>query len=466
MTAFNKIKIDIPIVIYYLLLVLCGWVSIYIADFHADSIGFRHQNQQLWIAISVFVAIFILLLNKRFFADFAYHYYILMILVLLAVLLFGKEINGAKAWFQFGSFKIQPAEFAKIATCLALAKYLEAIDKPLYLQKNILVALGIIATPLSFVVLQNDMGSALVYCSFFIALYRQGFSPTLFFIAVAGLFITIFTLKWGSAIVVLFIAVLGFISLTPILNKKRKRLLSLLLLPFAMYAFLHYYRHPAVEHALLYSALLYILLLFFILFQPAKRVITQKTIQKAATYGMIVFGVALSFSVSHLFNTLLQSHQKERILQVIGEAKESYNIMHSKIAIALGGFSGQGFLEGTHTKLAYVPEQETDFIFTTIGETYGFLGSTFIILLFVLFMIRLITLAERQTATFSRVYAYGVVGVFFFHFMINIGMVIGLLPVIGIPLPFFSYGGSSLLAFTILLFILVKLDLSREDRVI
>lgn len=466
MIASNRIRLDIPILIYYLLLVGCGWVSIYIADFHADTVGFRHQNQQLWIVISVFVAIFILLLNKRFFTDFAYHYYILLILVLFAVLLFGKEINGAKAWFQFGSVRIQPAEFAKIATCLALAKYLDEIDIPLFRQKNILVSLVIVAIPLGCVVLQNDMGSALVYCSFFIPLYRQGFSPLLFFMAVVALFIAIFTLKWGTPIVVSLVALAGLYALLLILDKQRRKFLWLLLLPVGTYVLLHYYRHPAEENALLYSFLLYVLLLFFIVFKPNKRMITHKTVQKIIAYAAVIFSMGLSFSVSYLFETLLQKHQKERILQVIGEAKESYNIMHSKIAIALGGFSGQGFLQGTHTKLAYVPEQETDFIFTTIGETYGFLGTTFIIILFVLFMMRLITLAERQTAIFSRVYAYGVVGIFFFHFIINIGMVIGLLPVIGIPLPFFSYGGSSLLAFTTLLFILIKLDIRKEDRVI
>lgn len=466
MTAFNNIKADALIIFYYLLLIGCGWLSIYIADFHGDSLGFRNQNQQLWIGISCFVAIFILLLNKRFFTDFAYHYYLLLVIVLVGVLLFGTEINGAKAWFQFGSFKIQPAEFAKIATCLTLAKYLDSIDKPLYKQQNILIALSIIAIPLLFVVLQNDMGSALVYCSFFIPLYRQGFSPIVFFIAIVGLLITIFTLKWGTPIIILITALIGLYSFIKLLDPAKRKLLWLLLLPVALYILLHYYSSPPEKNALLYSFFLYSLLLFFIAFKPNKRVITQKTIRKIVAYGAIIISMGLSFSVSYLFNTLLQKHQRERILQVIGEAQESYNVMHSKIAIALGGFSGKGFLKGTHTKLAYVPEQETDFIFTTIGETYGFLGSTFIIVLFVLFMMRLVTLAERQTATFSRVYAYGVVGIFFFHFMINIGMVIGLLPVIGIPLPFFSYGGSSLLAFTILLFILVKLDIRREDRVI
>lgn len=465
MTALNKSKIDFVTLFYYFLLVGFGWLSIYIADFHVDSIGFRHQNQQLWIIISCVVAGIILLMNKRFFIDFAYHYYVALMFVLLAVLLFGQEINGAKAWFQFGSFKIQPAEFAKIATCLALAKHLEAIDKPLREQKDIIMAIGIISIPLCFVVLQNDMGSALVYCSFFIPLYRQGFSPILFFMAIASLLVVVFTLKWGSPIVLLLIALLGFYPFTQLLEKK-KYLLWILLLPIGCYIYFHYYHQQTIDYLLLYCFLGYALFLFIILFKPRTKTITQNSIYKIVSYGATIGAMLLSFSVAYLFETLLQPHQKERILQVIGEAKESYNVMHSKIAIALGGFNGQGFLEGTHTKLAYVPEQETDFIFTTIGETYGFLGSAFIVILFMLFMMRLISLAERQNATFSRVYAYGVVGIFFFHFMINIGMVIGLLPVIGIPLPFFSYGGSSLLAFTILLFILIKLDTRREDRVI
>ncbi len=466
MALLSKPKIDYLTIFYYLLLVGCGWTAIYIADFHINSIGFRHQNQQLWILISAFAAGFILLLNKRFFSDFAYHYYIVLFLILISVLLFGQTINGAKAWFQFGSIKVQPAEFAKIATCLALAKFLDSIQKPLSYTSNFLWAAIIIGTPLIIIILQNDMGSALVYCSFFIALYRQGFSPVLFFIGVASLLITIFTLKWGSPLVILLILGTSFLQLYSLMTRKKRKFSALLLLPFALYGYLHYFVKPAVDYAILYGCGLFFVILFFLLFDLRERTITKKSIAKIFSYTATLGAVGLSFSVSYLFNTLLQPHQKERILQVIGEARESYNIMHSKIAIALGGFSGQGFLQGNHTKLAYVPEQATDFIFTTIGETYGFIGSSFIVILFLLFMMRLITLAERQTATFSRVYAYGVVGIFFFHFLINIGMVIGLLPVIGIPLPFFSYGGSSLLAFTILLFILIKLDTKREDRVI
>ncbi len=466
MTVLNKTKVDILTLIYYALLVGCGWLAIYIADFHYTNIGFRHQNQQLWIGVSAVVAGIILLLNKRFFFDFAYHYYCMLLLVLVAVLLFGQEINGAKAWFQFGSFKIQPAEFAKIATCLALAKFLDEINIPLYKFRDILIALGIVALPLGLVVLQNDVGSALVYCSFFIPLYRQGFSPALFLIGVAAVIISIVTLKWGSLIIVSIIIAFGLWQLFPQLNKRQKRLLVALVLPIVLYVYLHYFTQPVNENALLYSCLLYAFILFLILFNAKERNITHKAIQKAINYTATISAIAFSFSVRFLFDVLLRPHQRDRILQVIGESEESYNVMQAKIATALGGFSGAGFLQGTHTKLAYVPAQETDFIFTTIGETYGFLGTTFIIVLFFLFMMRLITLAERQTATFSRVYAYGIIGIFFFHFMINIGMAIGLLPVIGIPLPFFSYGGSSLLAFTILLFILVKLDTRREDRVI
>ncbi len=463
MSAITKTKIDIFTVIYYVLLVGCGWLSIYIADFHGDSIGFRHANQQLWIGISFAVALIILFIDKRFFFDFAYHYYFLLILVLVLVILFGQEINGAKAWFQIGGFKIQPAEFAKITTGLALAKYLDAEEHAFQHLKTTIISLSIVAIPLGIVVLQNDMGSALVYCSFFIPLYRQGFSPVLFFIALIALLVTITTLKWGTPIVIGVSVLIATFTLLLLLPKQRKKQVLLLLIPIGLYllAFFVY-----SKSYLLYSFALYIILFVLVAFQFRERTITDESIKKVITYISLIVIAALSFSVSYLFDTLLQRHQKERILQVIGQAQESYNVMHSKIAIALGGFSGQGFLKGTHTKLSYVPEQETDFIFTTVCETYGFLGSTFIILLFFLFMMRLITLAERQTATFSRVYAYGVVGIFFFHFMINVGMVIGLLPVIGIPLPFFSYGGSSLLAFTILLFILVKLDTRREDRVI
>lgn len=460
----SKYKIDFFIIFLYLLLVALGLTAIYIADFHADNIGTRHRNQQIWIGISFMVAILILLLNKRLIIDFSYHYYIFLMLTLAVVLVIGTEINGAKAWFQFGSIRIQPAEFAKFTTCLALAKYVGQQDTTFHNIKHLLTSSFIILIPLSFVILQNDMGSALVYCSFLIPLYREGLSPIPFITGLGILVITISTIKWGSAIVLLIIFILTFIYILQFV-KKNKTKIFLLFLPVGLYFFLLNNNYDD-NTALLYASLSYIGVLFAFLFIPFNKAITQQTIRKIVLFLITNSVIAMSLSVSFLFEKLLKTHQKERILQVIGEAQESYNVMHAKIAIALGGFSGQGFLQGTHTKLSYVPEQETDFIFTTIGETYGFIGSSLVILLFLVFMLRLIHIAERQTARFSRIYAYGVISIFFFHFLVNIGMVIGLLPVIGIPLPFFSYGGSSLLAFTILLFILIKLDISREDRVI
>lgn len=466
MFQISKYKIDFFTIFLYLLLVSVGWTAIYIADFHTDNIGSRHINQQIWIGVSFIVATIILLLNKRLFVDFSYHYYIILMLTLAVVLVAGTEINGAKAWFQIGSVRIQPAEFAKFTTCLALAKYMGQNDINLYNIKQLLTSGLIVFIPLLFVVLQNDMGSALVYYSFLIPLYREGLSPIPFVIGIGTLLLTIFTIKWGGSITLLIIFILVLFYLLLFIKKYKTKLL-LLLLPIGLYLFLiNDKNHNESSSILLYTSITYIIVLFVILFIPFSKTITQYTLRKISLFATTLLAISMSLSVSFLFEKLLQTHQKERILQVIGEAKESYNVMHAKIAIALGGFSGQGFLQGTHTKLSYVPEQETDFIFTTIGETYGFLGSSFVILLFVTFMLRLIHIAERQTARFSRVYAYGVIGIFFFHFLINIGMVIGLLPVIGIPLPFFSYGGSSLLAFTILLFILIKLDISREDRVI
>lgn len=459
-------QVDYLSIALYLLLVIVGWTAIYIADFHVDFVGGRHQNQQLWIGISCIVAVLILVLNRQWIVDFAYHYYLLLMLVLLLILFVGQEINGAKAWIQIGGFRMQPAEFAKFTTGLALAKYMGSVEFSFHNFKHLVVALGIVFIPLFFIVLQNDMGSALVFCSFAIAMYREGFSPIPFVLAILALFVTIATIKWGVEAVVVAIFILSWWNCYLFLRKRFRLFLSVVGIPVIVSLVLFFLFGRPLGDAILFGLGSYMFLLFIQLLLFSRIAITRETVRGIYFLLILMTSLALSFSVSYLFEKLLQSHQKERILQVIGEAKESYNIMHSKIAIALGGFSGTGFLKGTHTKLAYVPEQETDFIFTTLGETYGFLGSIIVIILFVFFMQRLLVLAERQTARFSRVYAYCVVGIFLFHFTINIGMVLGLLPVIGIPLPFFSYGGSSLLAFTILLFILIKLDMGREDRVI
>lgn len=459
-------RVDFFSIVLYLALVAVGWLSIYIADIHVDTIGGRHYNQQIWIGISIIVAIAILFVNRQFIVDFAYHYYIILMFVLLLILFAGKEINGAKAWIEIGSFRMQPAEFAKFATSLALAKYMGNQDFNFSNFQHLLFALGLVAIPLSLIVLQNDVGSALVFSSFSIAMYREGFSPIPILLAIIALVITIATIKWGTFAVIFSLFLISLWYAYLFVRKNIKSFIYLVLFPIIIYGGIENLTDLSEEYSLICGFGSYLFLLFIYLMRFSRSAITKESVRGGLFLVGLLAVLVLSLSVSYLFDTLLQPHQKERILQVLGEANESYNIMHSKIAIALGGFSGQGFLQGIHTKLAYVPEQETDFIFTTLGETYGFLGSVFVVLLFVLFILRLIFLAERQTARFSRVYGYSIVGVFIFHFTINIGMVLGLLPVIGIPLPFFSYGGSSLLAFTILLFILLKLDMSREDRVI
>ncbi len=457
--------IDWISLIFYFVLVGMGWLTIYIADVHADYTGYRNINQLKWIGVSTFVAFFILIVDRRLITTLSYPFYGLIMLSLLSVLFFGTEINGAKAWFQFGSFKIQPAEFAKFATCLALAKYMGGVGFSFSKTKDLFLSGMILGIPLSLIVLQNDVGSALVYASFLIAFYREGLSPIPYILGIVVLMLTIFTIKW-SAFYIILILIFFSILLFLILIKNTKQVIFLTILALGGYIFgytktLDYFDLTNMHWASAATLAGYVLLFIFHLLSSFKAIYLRSFF----VICFFVFSVGFSLSVSYLFENLLRSHQKERILQVIGEAEESYNVVQAKIAISLGGATGQGFLKGMYTKLEYVPEQETDFIFTVVGETFGFMGTSIVVCTFLFFMYRLLVLAERQRSRFSRVYGYGVFGIFFCHFTINVGMAIGLLPVIGIPLPFFSYGGSSLLAFTILLFIFLKLDRSRQERV-
>ena len=329
---------------------------------------------------------------------------------LVAVLLLGKEIAGSKSWFQFGSFAIQPAEFAKFATCLAIAKYLSAIDRKMRSLKTKILAFFIILFPAGLILLQNDTGSALVYFSFILVLFREGLS---------GSFLIL-----GGIIAILFLLTLWL--------------------------------------GILYAiGIVLAVCLFFLLFIKRNR----NNIFILIAVFLITGGFI--FSVDYAFENILEKHQKTRINVLIGKETDirgaGYNVHQSKIAIGSGGLTGKGFLKGTQTKYNFVPEQSTDFIFCTIGEEWGFAGSFVVVFLFSALLIRLIIMAERQKSKFSRIYGYGVASILFFHFIINIGMTIGIAPVIGIPLPFISYGGSSLWAFTILLFIFIRQDASRRE---
>lgn len=408
-------NIDWTLVSIYLVMLFFGWLNIYAANFGEGthdlmSMSTEQGKQLFWIGSSFIWILLILIIDGKFYTTFSYFMYAITILLLIGVLVVGKEIGGAKSWYAIGSFSMQPSEFAKIGTLLALSKYLSTLNINLDQMSTKIKALAIIMAPIFFIMLQPDAGSAIVFASLFLVLFREGISGV--YLVLIGLAITLFLLTLTLKVQTATIIVSSLCLLFGILLKKNRKSLK-----------------------------------------PA--------------FLSLIFAIGFIQSVGYLYNEVLRPHQKNRIDLILGKIDDvhgaGYNLHQSKIAIGSGGFSGKGFLEGTQTKFNFVPEQSTDFIFCTIGEEWGFLGSLFTIGLFLLLLFRLIHLAERQRSTFSRVFGYGVASILFCHFFINIGMTVGIVPVIGIPLPFFSYGGSSLWGFSILLFIFIKLDAYRMD---
>lgn len=410
-------KIDWVLVAIYFALVLIGWFSIFSAKYdelHPSIFDLSqvYGKQLIWIGAALLVGFVILLIDAKFFNAFSLWIYIIVLVSLFMVLVYGKATKGATSWIDLGGgIKFQPSEFAKMATALALAGYLGRLDTDLQKRKNQIVAITLILIPMALVLLQNDTGSAIVFVSFILVLYREGL-PGAGWVMVAGvtaILLFVFTLVWSQKTMYIILGSLTLLAVIYYLATKKKGIAKML----AVFAF------------------------------------------------MFVF----VFSVDYAFNKVLQEHQRNRILVLLGQLDDpkgvGYNVHQSKIAIGSGGFAGKGFLQGTQTKYDFVPEQHTDFIFCTVGEEGGFLGTLVVVLLYVALLVRIIYLAERQRSTFSRVYGYCIAGIFFVHFAINIGMTIGLVPVIGIPLPFLSYGGSSMLAFTIMLAIFVKQDANR-----
>lgn len=417
MNTGNNIKkhLDWPMILIYLALVLIGWVNIYAAVYNEAhqsifDISQSYGKQMLWISTSVVLAIIVLFTDSKFFSSFSFIIYLLMILALIAVLVLGKEISGSRSWFQIGSFSLQPSEFAKFATNLAMARYLSGLNVNLKKPRSIFKAVLILGLPAALIFLQNDTGSALVYSAFIFVLYREGLP--------GGILVT------GIAVAVLF-------------------LLTLL-----------------VHKIIVVAGLFIVALILFVLM--------QRTLKNSLTLLiLLVIASGFVFSVDYAFENMLEPHQRTRINVLLGKETDlqgaGYNVNQSLIAIGSGGLTGKGFLQGTQTKFDFVPEQSTDFIFCTIGEEWGFIGSTAVVILFTLLLIRLVVVAERQRSDFARIYGYGVASIILFHFAVNIAMTLGLFPVIGIPLPFISYGGSSLWAFTLLLFIFIKLDADRRN---
>lgn len=463
------LNIDWITVIIYLILILMGWFNIYSAVYNEDhssifDLSMRYGKQMIWILASILLAIMVVLIDSKFFISFSYAFYGLSIALLLGVLLFGTEVNGAKAWFQIGSFAFQPAELTKMTCALALARYMSSYSyKPGF--KAVVIIGAIIATPLLLILLQNDTGSALVFFVFILMFYREGLSWIFLFI------IFVCTVVFIMALLLPPLYTISIITITCILffsaiNSEWKAMLLLSILYFTIFSLL-WIGSNIFEFNVEPSMIVVIAAIIFILICAI--VAITKRVKNVFWIFVIYIGlVALTFSVDYVFTKVLEPHQRARIEVLLGMRSDplgaGYNVNQSKIAIGSGGFAGKGFLKGTQTKFDFVPEQSTDFIFCTVGEEWGFIGTLVVILLFLFLFLRLLYLSELQRSVYSRIYGYCVASILFFHFAINVAMVIGLAPVIGIPLPFFSYGGSSLWAFTVLLFIFVKLDASRSEK--
>jgi rod shape determining protein RodA len=450
----------------YLLLIIMGWLNIYSAVYneeHQSIFDFsqRYGKQLIWIVASIVLAAIIMMIDSNFYSFFSYTLYGIILFLLIAVLFFGTEIHGAKAWFTFGNIRFQPAEFAKITTALAISKYLSTFNVKLNTYKTYFRVALIIFLPFVLVFIQ-DAGTALVFLAFMIPLYREGLSSAVLLLGVYIIILFILSFLVDKIFLAAGTILIAMIILW-IVHKKFRYVFYAVLI-FLASAGLLWIIH---EIANLNIPFTYIFIAGFIFASIFYFILAYwyKISRVFILFVFVLFSIGFTNSVDYVFNNFLKSHQQTRIMQIMGLEENpqgaGYNVNQSKIAIGSGGLTGKGYLKGTQTKFDFVPEQSTDFIFSTIGEEWGFIGSFMLIALFATFLLRLIYLAERQRAPFSRIYGYGVLSVFLVHFAINIGMTIGLVPVIGIPLPFISYGGSSLWAFTIMLFIFLKLDVSR-----
>ncbi len=465
-------RIDWITIVIYLVFVAFGWLNIYAATFHEgqslDLFGMdsRPSKQFVYFLAAVILAIIVLIIDSKFWVFFAYPIYGAVIFTLIIVLFIGREVNGATSWFFIGPISIQPSEFAKLGTVLVVAKILSQFNFSVLNWRNLVLFFGVILLPSVLILLQNDTGSALVYFALILVIFREGMNETFLVFGVVGIVIFLMTLLMPIkfllpilSLVALLIASFRSASFKILLYGTLIQI-SIIALVFGLFHLIN--QEVKIERLLVIST--------FAAFPVYLVIIWRKKMRNLFLILSIWIGsLLLVSSVDYLFNNVLEDHQRSRIGQVIGFESDplgaGYNLNQSKIAIGSGGFSGKGFLKGTQTRFDFVPEQSTDFIFCTVGEEWGFIGSSFVIILFVAFLLRILMLAERQRSSFSRIFGYGVFSIFFFHFMVNIGMTIGIVPVIGIPLPFFSYGGSSLWSFTLLLFIFLHLDTDRFEVV-
>jgi rod shape determining protein RodA len=444
-------------------------VSIYVAVYDEETAGIfdfnrRSGMQILWITVACIVAIITMIVEGRFYFFFSQIIYILCILLMLVALFFGREINGSKSWIFLGPASIQPVEFMKVATALLLAKIMSVHGFKMQNFRDFLKAFIVIAIPVGLTILQHDTGSALVFASFIIVFYRAGLKPWIVATCVFLTFLFILSLLVEQEAVIIFLGLLC-VAIFAFISKRYKQSLIAILIVAIITCIVHFGLQLLDMEYPLYESLLIAhgVLLFIVLFYS----IRHKLQYLLLIMGFFVISTGTNFSVNYVFDNVLKEHQRRRINDLLGIESDlrgwGYSVHQSKVAIGSGGLTGKGFFEGTQTKFNFVPEQSTDFIFCTIGEEWGFLGATFVILLYLALLIRIINMAERQQRLFTKLYGYSVASVLLFHVIVNIGMTIGIMPVVGIPLPFISYGGSSLWAFTIMLFILLKLDVARYE---
>ena len=470
--------VDWLTIILYVIMIIAGWFSICGASYEFDNVGLfdpsgRPGSQLIWMGLSVGLIFVILMLESDFFDVFAYFIYAGIILLLIATIFLAPDIKGSRSWLVLGPLRLQPAEFAKFATALAVAKVMNTYGFRLTIPRNFACVLTLIFLPMVCILLQQETGSALVYLAFFLMLYREGMSGYFLLSGVCAVIFFVVSMKFsevtagvtaiGELLVSSLILLISVILVQ--IERKDKRAVQVILGTTAVAflgGFITSFFIP-VDYSWISIGVL-LLTVGYLIFLSIRNWVWHYVL--IAVFALA--SLAFMFSVEYVFNEILEPHQQVRIMVSLGLKDDpsgaGYNVNQSKIAIGSGGFLGKGFLNGTQTKLKYVPEQDTDFIFCTVGEEQGFVGATSVLLLFGALILRLIVLAERQTIPFNRVYGYCVASIFFFHLAINVGMVTGLTPVIGIPLPFFSYGGSSLWGFTILLFIFLRLDASRRER--
>lgn len=470
--------VDWITVLLYAVMVVGGWLSICGASYEFDAVGWfdpqgRPGSQMIWIGLSLALIFIIMMLDSNFYNVFSYLIYAFVVLLLIATIFLAPDIKGSHSWLVLGPLRIQPAEFAKFATALAVAKLMSSYGFKLKTARNFLLVLTLIFLPMCCILLQNEAGSALVFLAFFLVLYREGMTGYVLLMGVCAVSFFVISIKYADVTV----------GVTPL-----GELIVLSLILAIMFALSRMIQRNAVPLKawlgtvaavnLIAGALSRLVAVNFVWVVTGLIVASSVYLAFLAIknwawqYLLVILFAALSvgflYSVDYVFDDLLEPHQQMRIRVTLGLKDDpsgaGYNVNQSKIAIGSGGLLGKGFLNGTQTKLKYVPEQDTDFIFCTIGEEEGFAGATLVLILFTVLIVRLINLSEKQKTVYARIYGYGVASIFFFHLLINIGMVTGLTPVIGIPLPFFSYGGSSLWGFTILLFIFLRLDASRKER--